>query len=139
MTDGEQAETYEQRVQAIRQANQPLLEGFELWLRQAGLREQTVRAHVENLQLFEHYLLLYDSSLRRLDEATDSEVYWFLADWFPRKALWASVSSMTMALATFKKFFTWMGEIGLVSPQVVAEVRSTLKEERRVFLRAVEE
>jgi len=139
MTDGEQAETYEQRVQAIRQANQPLLEGFELWLRQAGLREQTVRAHVENLQLFEHYLLLYDSSLRRLDEATDSEVYWFLADWFPRKALWASVSSMTMDLATFKKFFTWMGEIGLVSPQVVAEVRSTLKEERRVFLRAVEE
>jgi site-specific recombinase XerD len=139
MTDSEQAETYEQRVQAIRQANQPLLEGFEHWLKQAGLREQTVRAHVENLQLFEHYLLLYDYSLRRLDEATDSEVYWFLADWFPRKALWASVSSMTVYLATFKKFFAWMGETGLVSPHVIADVRSTLKEERRVFLRAVEE
>jgi site-specific recombinase XerD len=139
MTDGEQAETYEQRVQAIRLANQPILESFEHWLRQSGLREQTVRAHVENLWLFEHYLLLYDYSLRRLDDATDSEVYWFLADWFPRKALWASVSSMTVYLATFKKFFTWMGETGLVSPQVVADVLSTLKEERRVFLKAVEE
>jgi site-specific recombinase XerD len=139
MTDPERAESYEQRVQAIRQANQPMLEGFEHWLRQAGLREPTVRAHVENLQLFEHYLLLYDYSLRRLDEATDSEVYWFLADWFPRKALWASVSSMTMYLATLKKFFRWMGETGLVSPQVVADVLSTLKEERRVFLSVVEE
>ena len=139
MTDSEQAETYEQRVQAIRQANQPLLEGFEHWLRQSGLREQTIRDHVDNLLLFEHYLLLYDYSLRRLAEATDSEVYWFLADWFPRKALWASVSSMTVYLATFKKFFTWMGETSLVSPQVVADVLSTLKEERRVFLRVVEE
>jgi site-specific recombinase XerD len=139
MTDSEQAETYEQRVQGIRQANQPLLEGFEHWLRQSGLREPTIRDHVDNLRLFEHYLLLYDYSLRRLDDATDSEVYWFLADWFPPKALWASVSSMTVYLATFKKFFKWMGETGLVSSQVVADVRSTLKEERRVFLRAVEE
>ena len=139
MTDSEQAETYEQRVQAIRQANHPILEGFEHWLRQCGLREQTIRDHVDNLRLFEHYLLLYAHSLRRLDEATDSEVYWFLTDWFPRKALWASVSSMKVYLASFKKFFTWMGETGLVSPETVAEVRSTLKEERRVFLRAVEE
>jgi site-specific recombinase XerD len=139
MTDSEHTEMYEQRVQAIRQGNQPLLEGFEHWLRQSGLREQTIRDHVDNLRLFEHYLLLSDYSLRRLDEATDSEMYWFLADWFPRKALWASVSSMTVYLATFKKFFKWMAETGLVSPQVVADVRSTLKEERRVFLRAVQE
>ena len=139
MTDSEQAETYEQRVQAIRQANQPFLEGFEHWLRQSWLREPTIRDHVDNLRLFEHYLLLYAHSLRRLDEATDSEVYWFLTDWFPRKALWASVSSMKVYLASFKKCFTWMGETDLVSPETVAEVRSTLKEERRVFLRAVEE
>ncbi len=139
MTDGEQAETYEQRVQAIQQANQPILEGFEHWLRQTGLREQTIRAHVDNLRLFEHYLLLYDHSLCRLDEATEEAVYDFLADWFPRKALWASVASMTVYLASFKKFFTGMGATGLVSPQVGADVLSTLKEERHVFLRGVEE
>ena len=139
MTDAEHVESYEQRVDAIQQANQPILEGFEHWLKQSGVREQTIRDHVDNIRLFARYLLLYAYSLRRLDEATDSEVYWFLADWFPRKALWASVASMKVYLASFKKFFTWMGETGLVSPETVAEVRSTLKEERRVFLRAVEE
>ncbi len=139
MTDTEHAETYEQRVQAIERANQPILEGFEHWLRQSGLREQTIRDHIDNLRLFAHYLLLYAHSLRRLDEATEAAVYDFLADWFPRKALWASVSSMKVYLASFKKFFKWMGETGLVSPETMADVLSTLKEERPFFLRNVEE
>ena len=139
MTEAEHAETYEQRVQAIELANQPILDGFEDWLKHSGLREPTIRDHVDNIQLFARYLLLYAYSLRRLDEATDSEVYWFLVDWFPRKALWASVSSMKVYLASFKKFFKWMGETGLVSPETVADVLSTLKEERHVFLRNVAE
>jgi hypothetical protein len=36
MTDIDHAETYEQRVQAIQQANEPILQGFETWLRQSG-------------------------------------------------------------------------------------------------------
>jgi site-specific recombinase XerD len=139
MTDAEHVETYEQRVQAIQRANQPILEGFETWLRQTGLSEQTIREHVDNMRFFARYLLLYAHSLRRLDEATEGAVYDFLEDWFPRKALWASVASMTVYLASFKKFFKWMGAAGLVSPQVVADVLSTLKEERHVFLKVVEE
>jgi hypothetical protein len=72
-------------------------------------------------------------------QATDSDVYWFLADWFPRKALCASVSSMRAYLASFKKFFTWMGEIGLVSPHIVTAVLDTLKFDRDEFLRKVAE
>ena len=136
MTD---AETYEQRVQAIQLANQPILDGFETWLRQSGLSEPTIRAHVVDMRFFSRYLLLYAYSLRRLDEATEGSVYDFLADWFPRKALWASVSSMKVYLASFKKFFTWMGETGLVSPERVEDVLSTLKDERNFFLRKVAE
>ena len=134
MTEADQSETYEQRVQAIQLANQPILEGFEYALKQAGLSEQTIRDHVDNMRFFARYLLLYAYSLRRLDEATEGAVYDFLEDWFPRKALWASVSSMKVYLASFKKFFQWMGAAGLVSAATVAEVLSTLKEERNVFL-----
>jgi len=84
-------------------------------------------------------LLLYAYSLRRLDEATEGAVYDFLEDWFPRKALWASVSSMKVYLASFKKFFKWMGETGLVSPQIVEDVLATLKDDRNFFLRKVAE
>ena len=139
MTDADHAETYEQRVQAIQRANQPILEGFETWLRQAGLREPTIRDHVDNIRFFSRYLLLYAYSLRRLDEATEGAVYDFLEDWFPRKALWASVSSMKVYLASFKKFFKWMGETGLVSAETVEDVLSTLKDDRNFFLRKVAE
>jgi len=139
MTEADQSETYEQRVQAIQLANQPILEDFEHWLKQAGLSEHTIRDHVDNIRFFARYLLLYAYSLRRLDEATDGAVYDFLEDWFPRKALWASVSSMKVYLASFKKFFQWMGAAGLVSATTVADVLSTLKEERNVFLSRVAE
>jgi site-specific recombinase XerD len=139
MTDAEHAQTYEQRVHAIRLANQPILDGFEAWLKQSGLSEQTIRDHVDNIRFFAYYLLLYAYSLRRLDEATEGAVYDFLEDWFPRKALWASVSSMKVYLASFKKFFKWMGETGLVSPETVEAVLSTLKDDRNFFLRKVAE
>jgi hypothetical protein len=139
MTDTEHAETYEQRVQAIQLANQPILDSFETWLRQSGLSEPTIKEHVDNMHFFSRYLLLYAHSLRRLDEATEGTVYDFLEDWFPRKALWASVSSMKVYLASFKKFFKWMGETGLVSPTTVEDVLSTLKEDRNFFLRKVAE
>ena len=139
MTDADHAETYEQRVQAIQRANQPILEGFETWLRQAGLREPTIRDHVDNIRFFSRYLLLYAYSLRRLDEATEGAVYDFLEDWFPRKALWASVSSMKVYLASFKKFFKWMGATGLVAPETVEDVLATLKDSRNFFLRKVAE
>ena len=77
MTDADHAETYEQRVQAIQRANQPILEGFETWLRQSGLSEPTIKAHVDNMRLFSRYQLWYGYSLRRLDEATEGDVYDF--------------------------------------------------------------
>ncbi len=139
MTEADRAKTYEQRVQAIQLANQPILDGFEHALRQSGLREQTIKDHVDNIRFFAYYLLLYAHSLRRLDEATEGSVYDFLEDWFPRKALWASVTSMKIYLASFKKFFQWMGATGLVSPETVADVLSTLKDDRNFFLRKVAE
>jgi len=139
MTEADHAETYEQRVQVIQLANQPILDGFENWLLQAGLSKQTITDHVDNMRFFARYLLLYASSPCRLDEATEGNVYDFLEDWFPRKALWASVSSMKVYLASFKKFFTWMGATGLVAPQTVEDVLSTLKDSRNLFLRKVAE
>jgi site-specific recombinase XerD len=139
MTEADHADTYEQRVHAIQLANQPLLDGFEKSLKQAELSEPTIKAHVDNMRFFRRYLLWYGSSLRRLDEATEGDVSDFLEDWFPRKALWASVASMKVYLASFKKFFTWMGATGLAAPETVEDVRSTLKESRNLFLKKVAE
>jgi len=128
---------YDREVEAIRTYNQPLLEAFQAWLEESGLSEKTVRSHVENIDFFTEYLVYYEP-LNRLDQATDSDVFSFLSDWFPRKAMWASVSSVKSYLASFKKFFMWMGEAGHVSQETVAEVIEVLKEGREEFIDAVD-
>ncbi len=129
---------YDAQVRAIRAYNQPLLDDFEVWLEQSGLSEKTVETHVSNIDFFTNYLVYYQP-LKKLDEANSGDVWMFLADWFPRKALWSSVTSVKSYLASFKKFFQWMGETGRVSPQTIADVLNTLKEDRDAFLRRVAE
>ncbi len=46
---------------------------------------------------------------------------------------------MKLYLASFKKFYKWMGETGLVSPETLEDVLSTLKDDRNLFLRKVAE
>lgn len=129
---------YDEHVQAIRAYNQPILHEFEIWLEQSSLSEKTIQNHVSNIDFFTNYLVYYEP-LKKLDEANSGDIWIFLDDWFPRKALWASVTSVTSYLASFKKFFRWMGETGRISPETVADVLETLKEERGLFLRNVAE
>jgi site-specific recombinase XerD len=129
---------YDAQVQAIRAYNQPILDSFRAWLEQSGLVEKTVKNHVENINFFTEYLVYYEP-LEKLDEADGSDVWMFLSDWFPRKALWSSVTSVKSYIASFKKFFQWMGETGRVSSETVADVLTPLKEGRDEFLEAVDE
>jgi hypothetical protein len=61
----------------------------------------------------------------------------FFLTWFPYKALWASVDGVKSYLASFKKFFLWMGETGRIPPKTVDNVLTMLKEERDKFLEKV--
>ena len=133
-----EADTYDARVRAIRVYNQPLLEEFRSWLEQSGLVKKTVKAHVYNIGFFTEYLVYYEP-LKKLDEANSGDVWIFLANWFPRKAMWASATSVKSNIVSFKKFFQWMGETGCIPPEAVADVLDTLKKERDKFLRRVVE
>jgi intergrase/recombinase len=142
MTEADKADSHEQyqkKVQEIQLANQPVLDGFEGWLKQSTLSQKTIKDYVDYVRFFAQYLAFYESLPRRLDESTGENVYFFLAEWFPRKALWCSVRSVKVYLACFKKFFKWMGETGLVSSERVADVLDTLKFDRDEFLRRADE
>ena len=127
---------YDAQVDAIQKHNAPILASFHTSLAQAGLARKTVKNHVDNIDFFTEYLVSYEP-LTRLDEADEGDISAFLLDWFPRKALWASVSNTKQYLASFKKFFQWMGDTQRIAPEVVEDVLTTLKEEREDFLEAV--
>jgi len=58
----------------------------------------------------------------------------FLADWFPRKWLWASPDWVKSHGVSSKEFFQRMGETGHVPPETATDVLDTLKEGRDTFL-----
>ena len=128
---------YDQEVEKIRAYNQPILDEFQSWLEQSRLAPKTVKNHVENIGFFTEYLVYYEP-LSKLDEADDGDVSSFLGDWFPRKAMWASESSMRSNMASFRKFFKFLRESGRVDREVEDNVRTTLKENKDAFLEAVE-
>ena len=127
---------YDKQVNAIQKLNEPILNDFKTWLQNSGLSEKTIKNHVDNIDFFTVFLVYYEP-LKRLDEADDGDIRSFLLDWFPRKAMWASITSVKSYLASFKKFFKWMGDTKRVSPETVEDVLSTIKEERDDFLEAV--
>ena len=130
-------EDFDQQWEAIREHNKPILDGFKTWLTKAGLSKKTIENHVGNIDFFADYLV-HGEPLKRLDEADESDITMFLGVWFHRKAMWASVESTKGNMASFKKFFKWMGETGKVSAEVVDEVLTMLKEERQEFLEAAD-
>lgn len=128
---------YDQEVKKIRAYNQPILDEFQTWLEKSGLAPKTVKGHVENIGFFAKYLVYYEP-LSKLDDADDMDVYSFLGDWFSRKAMWASESSMRSNMASFRKFFKFLRESGRIEQDIEDDVRETLKENKDEFLEAVE-
>jgi Phage integrase, N-terminal SAM-like domain len=110
---------YDAQVRAIRAYNQPILDDFRIWLEQSGLSEKTVKIQVDNINFFTNYLV-YQEPLKKLNEAESADVWMFLANWFPHKAMWVSATSVKSNIASFKKFFQWsLDAIALVIREIL--------------------
>ena len=128
---------YDKEVQKIRGYNQPILDDFRKWLEAANLAVKTIETHVLNMDFFSEYLAYYPP-LSKLDETQPSDIYDFLADWFPRKVMWASPYNTKSHIASFRKFFKFLVEKGRLNPEMEKQIKETLKENKQVFLDAVE-
>lgn len=133
MTD---PQSYESRVQSIRDANQPIIASFQAWLEQSGLTDKTVRSHVNHIYLFAEFLVYYDDPLKRLDQAQSGDVRSFFTYWFPRKVMYDGYPSPKPYIASIKKFFQWMGKTHRIPPETLAQALATLKKDRDEFLKA---
>ena len=128
---------YDKEVQKIREYNQPILDDFRKWLEAANLASKTIETHVLNMDFFTEYLFSY-LPLSKLDETQPTDIYDFLADWFPRKTTWASPYNTKSHIASFRKFFKFLRENEQFDPKMENEIKKTLKENKQVFLDAVD-
>ena len=129
-------EKYEAACKKIRRANQKLLTDFESWLESSGLSEKTLKNHLSNIDFYINEYLLYEDAVEAKD-GVDS-VSDFLGYWFIKKAMWASQSSIKANASSFKKFYSFLLEKGLIEPDDLKELKETLKEEMTEWLETVE-
>jgi hypothetical protein len=119
---------YDRQADQIRAENAVLLDEFEAWLEESGLKEKTVRKHMGNVSFYIDDYLLYDEIVRPQEglSAVNGFFEWF----FPRKAMWSSVTSTKETVASLKKFYRYLSEIGLVEAseyhEFLAEVKSEM-------------
>jgi hypothetical protein len=127
----------EKRRQEILEDNGKLLEGFRGWLAAAGLSKRTIGRHNFNLDFYLNHFLLHWHPLTAPEGV--SEVRAFLGDWFIHKATWSSKASIKSNAVSLRKFYGFMAEKGLVTPEDLAALKREIKEEMEDWLSQLEQ
>lgn len=119
---------YEQEANKVRSENGLLLDGFEAWLAETGLKEKTINKHIGNVAFYINEYLLYEDVVRPQEglSAINEFFNWF----FPRKAMWSSVSTTKETVASLKKFYRYLADRALIEQtdyeELVAETKSEM-------------
>lgn len=94
------------------------------------LSDKTIQNHVDNVDFYLNFYTveyLEDSAEEAMHESTLNS---FMIDFFPRKALWCSMSAIKEMSASLVKFYKWMNENDLVDNKDFAEFRLAVKENK---------
>ena len=135
MNDKEYKE-WELQVEKTKKENDVLFIEFEKYLKTKSLKPNTITNHVENVRFYaEAFLLRYEIIPV---EKGFSVIGSFLGDYFIRKTTWARKSSIKSNIASFKKFYTFLNEIGKISKTELNEMKALIKEEKDDWLEQVE-
>ena len=82
------------------------------------------------------YLHYYEPT--KMEDGT-ALVYDFLSDWFIRKCMWSSESSLKEFAASIKKFYKCMSENNHISTETYEELCDMIKENMDYFLEMMDD
>jgi len=127
-------EAFKKECAAIREINKLHLSGFEKWLINSALSENTVERHVSNVDFYiNDYLCYYDArDVKHGCYCVDQ----FLGDWLIRKAP-ASCTGIKSFAASFKKFYAFMLAVNVIEQRDYDALCATIKEELPNWLDAM--
>ncbi len=115
--------------------NQRFLKEFEYWLKNKNLAPKTVKSHISNADLYiNNYLIYYEEETA---ESGIKSIFSFLDDWFIRKCMWSSASSIKSTATSIKKFYQCMYENAHVSKEDYEELSETIKSNMDTFIKSL--
>ncbi len=135
MEDKEYKE-WESQIEKAKKHNNKLLIEFEKWLKKKSLKPNTIKNHIDNIEFYANDFLLRYETIPIEEGAL--EIGGFLGGYFIRKTSWASKYTIQENIASFKKFYTFLNEIGKFSTGELKEMKELIKEEKPDWIEEVE-
>ncbi len=135
MNDKEYKE-WERQIEEAKTHNNKLLSEFKNHLETKSLKSNTIKNHINNIEFYANdFLLRYE--IIPVEKGI-LQIGSFLGDFFIRKASWASKYTIQENIASFKKFYSFLNEIGMVSEIELAEMKELIKDEKSDWIKEVE-
>ena len=128
---------HEENLKKNNKRNEKFLEMFENWLNEKNLTEKTIRNHIANINLYiNDYLSYYE--VTKMEDGVFM-AYDFLDDWFIRKCLWSSESSIKEMSASIKKFYQCMSEFNIIKTEDYKLLCQEIKDNMNNFIASLRE
>ena len=127
-----QFDDHEALSNSIRKANDTYLALFLKELKAQSLSNKTISKHMDNVRFYLNEFLLYyepvpmRKGMYEIDE--------FFGDWFPRKCLWASPTSVKENTASLKKFYGIMRKLEKISEEDHQELIRSINENKSLWI-----
>ena len=135
MNEGEYKE-WERQIEEAKTHNKKLLSEFKNYLETKSLKSKTIKNHLDNIEFYANdFLLRYE--IISVEKGI-LQIGSFLGDFFIRKASWASKYTIQENIASFKKFYSFLNEIGMVSAIELVEMKELIKDEKSDWIKEVE-
>ena len=128
----------EKQLKENTKRNEDYLKMFEKSLEEKQLTTKTIRKHVSNIDFYLNDYLTYYDEIIKMEDGTQHTGS-FLGDWFIRKAIWASKSSIKEMASSLKKFYEYMSALGFVKTSDYQEMCYEIKDNMDLYLENLED
>lgn len=128
----------EKQLKENTKRNEDYLKMFEKSLEEKQLTAKTIRKHISNIDFYLNDYLTYYDEIIKMEDGTQYTRS-FLGDWFIRKAMWASKSSIKEMASSLKKFYEYMSAFGFVKISDYQEMCYEIKDNMDRYLENLED
>lgn len=130
-------EDYVKEVSLIFDENKKYLKEFEEWLVKKELSNKTIKNHVSNVDVYiNDYLNSFEPT--KMNEGCYL-LDGYLGDWFIRKCMWSTESSVKSTATSIKKFYECMLESSYIEKEDYDYICDEIKESLNDWVYLVKE
>jgi hypothetical protein len=132
-------EEYEKKCSEIRMRNEAYLDEFREDLLNAGLKEKTINRHYRNVNFYINIYLLREEPLEMVCGTDYYVIDDFLGNFFIRKCMWSTPSTIRSTATSIKKFYRGMLQRGNIDESNYWELIESIKDNMERWLKDCED